>query len=136
MSFFKRVTYYEPLIDKRFKAAQEKAGRVFNNQLNETDDEGDILRFYLATQLGIGVFDKYLTDRTFDELVYEIELYRLRSLPRDTRTSELINQNKDELGSMFDDWAEQDMQEVLGNNQDDTFMDDARAFMETGEFKE
>jgi len=138
MSPYSRVTYYEPMINERFKKAQEKANRVFNNQLTDEDDESDILRFYLAMQLGIGVFDKYLTDRTFDELVYEIELHRLKSQPREQRTTELINENKEELSGAFDDWVDQDMQEMVGESyqSDEDFMNDAKAFMETGDFKE
>jgi hypothetical protein len=126
------------MINERFKKAQEKANRVFNNQLTDEDDESDILRFYLAMQLGIGVFDKYLTDRTFDELVYEIELHRLKSQPREQRTTELINENKEELSGAFDDWVDQDMQEMVGESyqSDEDFMNDAKAFMETGDFKE
>jgi hypothetical protein len=112
----------------RIEAAKELASRIVNGQIQSFEEAALSLRFVIAQKLQIGIFDKYFKDLTFDQLVFEAELYRAVLKPTNERTSELINENREELAdALFGQWAAEDAAKL----ESDPVI---KNFFETGEF--
>ena len=117
----------EPHVEERIQKAKERAQKIVNGLVETEEDIIFCMRFFLSKIYQIPIFHKYFEELTFDQLIFECELHRTSRQTTPEKTTELINDNKEELSGMFDDWVDQD----LGD-----FTEDAKNFMETGEFKD
>lgn len=121
----------EPHIIERIEAAKEKARHLVDGDYDDEESLLYVLRWKLCLARGWGFFDPYFKDRTLDDLVFENEMIRLSSQSSTSRGSEVLSSaSVKERESLFDDWADADTKIV-----DQKFDEDAKKFMETGEFK-
>lgn len=123
----------EPHLKERVELAKQRAQRILAGNLETLDDAEFSMRLFLARRLGLPIFDRYFEDRTIDELVFEIELYRTSEQTGVERGKEIINQNREQLSTLFDDMVEVDSKQLA--EQDKAFADKAAAFMKTGDFQ-
>ena len=112
-------------------AAEKRAERVFNGELENLTDVTDFVKFIIARHYGIPFFDPYFDKRTFDELIFEAKLINLQVTPVEKRASDMLNKNKEEAAEMFDDMEEDEWREVQPIS-NDPIID---SFMKTGKFQ-
>jgi hypothetical protein len=129
------MEYLEPLIEERFAKAKERATKVFNGDLSSSNDDSllmDCLQYRLAQYLKIGFFDSYFHKLTLDDMLFELELYKLAQTTNIDRSGEMLSKaTPEEIDQMFPDSDFQDVPMAP----DENFMQDAKKFMESGEFK-
>jgi len=121
----------EPHLKERVESARAKAQKIVNNLIESEEDLVYALRLFLSKIYGLPIFSDYFEKLELDRLIFEAELHRAERQTVSEKTNELINENKDELAGMFDDWEDQD----LGNLSDTGFSQDELDFMKTGDFK-
>lgn len=121
--------HLEPYLEERIAAAKASARAVFDGY-----DESSLIFFFrslICEARRMGIFDPYFEKRTLDDLVFEVEIIRLARTSKETKASELLKAvPKEEAEGMFDDWVDADTAAV-----DSKFDEDAKKFMQSGEFK-
>lgn len=122
-----------PDLQARIDDAKALANRVSSGTGANEDELIKSMIWFISKYYRIPVFSPYFEDRTLDHLIYESELIALESKPQEVKTSDILNRDKVETEALFDDWAEDDFQEVAP--QDEQWQKDAAKFMETGAFK-
>ena len=97
---------FEGDIEKRIKAAKEKAERVFYGVKTTIEEETLRLQYVISRHYGIPIFDNYFKDRTLDDLIFEIELISLNSTGGEEKMEEIMTtpEKRQELDGIFDDW--------------------------------
>jgi hypothetical protein len=118
---------YEPYINERLDKARKKANNIVNGICETQEDFEMVMRLFLSKRYNIPIFSEYFENLEFDKLVFEVELHKASLIPQEKKTSEIINENKEELSTLFEDWVDEDLSQ---------FKDDDANFMKTGEFKE
>lgn len=119
------------VLEIQLERGKEKASKVFHNKDLSFDEQILALRFFLSRHYNIPLFSKYLTNRTVEEIIFEVELIKLSRTPTAQNTSALMNENKKEIESMFDDFVEQDAEPFEITDKDKQIFGE---FMKTGEF--
>lgn len=152
---------YEPELDKRIEQAKKRAETVYYGTSSTLDDEIMRLCFILSREYKIPIFSQYFVDRTVDELIFEVELIRLSKTTGEKKMADIVQDkdSKKELDSLFDDWGDPPKAETPKNQglarsvpqtkkeeehktwvdlptsiDDNDMMEQAKKFMETGEF--
>jgi len=126
--------FFEGDIEKRIEKAKKRAESLLSASPEDPSDFIYSLRIILCREYKIPLFDKYFEDRTIDELVFEIELLRGLTKNNVEKGSDLLKNDSAEASALFDDFVEQDSEQIGGV--DDSFMEEAKKFMETGNFIE
>lgn len=150
--------FFEPFINDRIEAAKEKARRI-RDGIIETIEEFELsLRIFIGNYYKIPIFHKYFNDRTLDDLIFEAEIIRLiiNNSDGEPRGAELLRKNREEAEELFSDWIKEEEElgddientemfqqmskdgengeEVQWENVDASFLEQAKNFMETGNF--
>jgi hypothetical protein len=122
------MEYWEPHLEERIELAKKRASKIITGDIGGDEELlFDCLRFQLCLKLKKPFFDSYFDTRTIDDLIFELELYKL--LEKDTVQSAgemLASATPSEVDEMFKD---------IPLEADDKFLEDSKKFMETGEFK-
>jgi hypothetical protein len=127
----------EPLLDKRLEKARKKANDIVNGVCETQEDFEMVMRFFLSQIYNIPVFSEYFENLTFDQLAFEVELHRAKAIPKEQKTSEIINDNKEEINSLFDDWVDEDLEQFRSTSKEEFKPNqDDLDFMQSGKFKE
>lgn len=126
----KKARYYEPQLDSRVTRAQARAQTILNGDIKTEEDFTLSLIYIIDRERNKGIFSDYYQERTLDELVFEAELVMAKPLPAAERGSKIIEKAGTEAKEELGDWVEKEMGDM-----DSMFMEDAKTFMETGEFK-
>jgi hypothetical protein len=124
--------FFEDNIDERVSRAKERARKLLAGDPESPDDVIYALRAILCREYKMPLFDPYFQDRTIDELVFEIELVRGQQISGTQRGSEMLKEQKEEAQDLFADW---EAAETGENLVDEKFVEEAKRFMQTGEFK-
>lgn len=104
-------------LEKRAKNARDKAERVFYGASDEEDEHLLRLWLYLSREYNIPLFDDYFKNRTFDELIFEIELIALfkknqmdKSKTGEDSVKHIMkdSSNRNELSELAAMWEEED----------------------------
>ena len=130
----KKVTYYEPQIDERVKQAQDRAQRILAGTLESEEDFMYAMILMIDREKRIGMFSDYYKNRTLDELVFEAELVTGKPLSGAEAGQRTLEGASKEAKTELGDWMQKEIEGLEGI--DDQFAQDAKAFMETGNFKE
>jgi hypothetical protein len=111
----------EPYLEQRIEAAKQKAKAIASGKIEDEEDLRLVFQFVLCQKYNIPIFDPYFTERTLDELMFEVYLHKESSARLDP---ELANQeaadfvreeaNKDEY------WEDLEIQS------DDEFLEQAK----------
>jgi hypothetical protein len=132
-------TFWEPFLEERIEAARQKAQRLRDGIVEIMEEFELSLRVFISTHYTIPLFDTYFEERTLDDLIFEVEVIKLKqsAAPSGSNT---LKENAKEAEGLFDDWIEDDEKKAVGlgnvDLKNDPFFNDAKAFMESGEFKE
>lgn len=73
----------EPYLEQRIEAAKQKAKSIVNGKVNDEEDLRLIFQFVLCQKYNIPIFDPYFTERTLDELMFEVYLHKEVALKSD-----------------------------------------------------
>ena len=121
----------EPYLMERIDAAREKARKLIDGQYDDEESIVLVLRWFICQARNLGFFDPYFEKRTVDDLVFETEMIRLSRQANTARGSDALKEApKKEAEALFDDWAAADT-----TNAEKQFEDDAKKFMNSGDFK-
>lgn len=121
----------EPNMEKRMDAAKELANRLLHAQFEDEREFILAMHWIISRERNIPLFSPYFADRTFDELILEVELIRLSRTPTlETSSATLAAGTDKEKDELFDFMPPDPTPE------DNRFMADAVDFMNSGEFKE
>jgi len=132
----KKIHHFDPWVEERSEEARAKAKRIFDGEYSNFDDVLFMLKFQISRHYNLPIFDPYFSERTFDDLVFELELINLQRMPAEKRVTETVNANKEEAKEIFDDFtAEDDFVDMPLPTKDGKFENIADQFMKTGEFK-
>jgi hypothetical protein len=128
---YDQIMTFEPYLQERIDAAKEKARKIVAGEVESEKELVEAMVLVLSRHYGLPFFDSYFEDRTFDDLIFEVELLKLsRQSNSEQGSGMLAAASKEEKESLVDDWVEADMASV--NKQAE---EDAKRFMETGNFK-
>lgn len=126
----------EPFLSERMEKAKELAARIVNKDHRTIQDSMLFLKSILSRHYNIPIFHEYFEKRTFEELVFEIELINLSNQSNVEKGKNILQNNKKEAESLFDDMAEDDeFKNVEFKMSDDEFSKITNDFMNTGNFK-
>jgi hypothetical protein len=117
------MIHLETFIQQRIELMQKKAQRIKDGLVENDDDFINVLRFRLSQAYNIPFFDSYFSQRTLDDLIFELEL--LKSVG--DKTSEVSESLKAFAESGEDLFADL-------SPENDQFMQNAHEFFQTGEF--
>lgn len=111
--------FFEGDLKSRIDKAKQRASEVFNGSTEELDDHALQMAFILSQHYNIPLFSEYFMDRTFDELVFELELIQLLKKPEKPKMEEIVQDenNKEELAGLFDDWFQESVQKQASKQQ-------------------
>jgi len=129
--YFEDGDYFDSLIP----AIKEKARRVVHEkQLKTTDELLDRARFFLSQHYNIPMFSKVFDDYTPEDLYYEYfiieETKKTEKEANQTteqksqETVETINDNRNDLKSLFDDFRKPKQQEEEVPQEDNLFSEE------------
>lgn len=121
-------TFNKEEFEGRQALAKELAQRIYSNNIDTEEELVLSLHWILSSYYKIPLFSDYFKGRSLDQLILECELIRLMSTNSEQQTSDLLNNNKEEAESLFDDW------ETVPA--DESWKEDAERFMNTNNFKE
>lgn len=125
-------SYKEPHIPERIEAVKDKIHRIIYAQ-GEYESQEDFelaLRILLSREYKIPIFSDYFNNLTLDQLIFEVEVIKNLTMTQEQKTSEIINENKEEIASLFDDFEESDNE--IQQNQEIGNM--YKEFMNSGKF--
>lgn len=124
--------YKEPFIQERIAAAQERVERILYQQdYADMDDFLLALRVIVSRAYKIPVFSDYFESLTLDQLLFEVEIVNSLNTSSADRTTKIVNDNKEELGEMFDDFDEAEASTAPGETEFDQLSKD---FMNNDKF--
>lgn len=122
---------FEPYLAERIEKARARARQIIDGQYDDEESLCLALRWFICQNRNRLFFDSYFDDRTLDDLVFEVEMMKLAKQSSTDRGSETLKDApKEESEALFDDWVEADTNEA-----EKKFEEDAKKFMQTGEFK-
>ena len=123
------------LLDGDFNAiierAKEDAIRIASNDVEGYDDFLILLKAILSKRYNIPLYSEYFSKRTLYELILEIEIWNALEKNGAEKGIDLIKENPEEAKNLFPGWDDLDKDEKI----DDTALNEAKRFMETGAFK-
>jgi hypothetical protein len=128
------ISDISPDLESRIRDAREIAVRVHSGASDDHEEIQLSVIWFISRYYKIPIFSAYFQERTLDDLIFEAELIKLESTPRNEMTSNLLNDKKDEAAALFDDMIADEFQDVVPNKEQ--FDQDAINFMKTGNFKE
>lgn len=99
---------FEGDIAKRIEKAKAAARAIVDGSDNSLDGAHFVLRAILSKRYNMPIFHEYFENKSFDELVFEIEIFNALEETNTKRGSNALKENKAEAESLFDDWAEDD----------------------------
>lgn len=122
---------FEPYLIERMEKAKERAAQIIDGAYDDEESLFLAMRWIICQTRNMPLFDSYFEKRTIDDLVLEVEMIRLSRQGSSDRGSEILKDApKEESEGLFDDWVESDNSEA-----EKKFQEDAKKFMESGEFK-
>lgn len=66
----------EPYLEQRIEAAKQKAKAIVEGKMEDEHDLRLIFQFVLCQKYNIPIFDPYFSERTLDELMFEVYLHK------------------------------------------------------------
>jgi hypothetical protein len=125
------IAMLEPETEARIDQAKERAKKIMNREHETLDEIIMYLQIILAQYYHMPIYSEYFKDKTLDELIFEVEIMNLSQQTSTESASKMLTDDKKEAESLFDDWVDEDLKQ--GN--EETWAEEAKNFMETGNFK-
>lgn len=111
----------EPWLEERIDAAKQKAKLIVDGKINDEDDLRLVFQFVLCQKYNMPIFDPYFTERTLDELMFEVYLHKEAAAKSDPELA------KEDAASFIRDEASKDEYwEDLEVQSDEEFLEQAR----------
>jgi hypothetical protein len=111
----------EPYLEQRIEAAKQKAKSIVDGKINDEEDLRLVFQFVLCQKYNMPIFDPYFTERTLDELMFEVYLHKEALAKSDP---ELVKQ---EAADFVREEADKDEYwEDLEVQSDDDFLEQAK----------
>lgn len=117
------MLHHETYLQQRIELMKKKAQRIKDGIVETDDDFINVLRFRLSQAYNIPFFDTYFSQRTLDDLVFELELLRA-SVDKTAEVSESLKAFAESGEDLFADLSPEN----------DQFMQSAHEFFQTGNF--
>jgi hypothetical protein len=119
-------------IEQRAKAAQEKARKIINGEVETVDDLVRRMMFILSKHYNIPFFSEFLETLTLDQLFLEISLITEKEKTPEQKTSEMIVNNRSELESLFDDMEDPNVPLDLTEEEKQSIRKEGEDFFKNG----
>ena len=133
---------HEVDFEERCEVAKKVAWRVFNG-VGETEEEHEFFfRMILSEHYNIPMFSDFFLNLTLDQLIFEVEMVRLRTQTKEDRVTDMATrpESQEEISGLFDDLQEGD--EKVDENWEEASIEDTsdvdeamQNFMDTGKFQ-
>lgn len=111
----------EPYLEQRIEAAKQKAKFIAEGKIEDEEDLRLVFQFVLCQKYNMPIFDPYFTDRTLDELMFEVYLHKEAAAKLDPELA------KEDVANFVREEADKDEYwEDLEVQSDDDFLEQAK----------
>lgn len=111
----------EPYLEQRIEAAKQKAKLIAEGKIEDEEDLRLVFQFVLCQKYNMPIFDPYFTDRTLDELMFEVYLHKEAAAKLDPELA------KEDVANFVREEADKDEYwEDLEVQSDDDFLEQAK----------
>lgn len=132
---FANLIAQEAFFQERIDYAKEKAKKIINNQLETEQDVIERMKYLISSHFKLPYHSPYFDDLTFDELVLEMMLINEGQKDVETRSGEIIKENREEAEDAFGgliDKEELDVPEEFSEEEKEFIANQGKAFMQGG----
>jgi len=123
--------YYEPFLQERLDDAKKRAEDILSGTIATESDLEMVLRVVISKYYRIPIFDRYFSDRTIDELMFEAHIITKPEASREEAATNFVSENLDAMVNAVEDAWE----EVSAVKPSQEELERMGAFMNTGKFE-